>query len=42
MGFFWELFQESQINKRKTENLTLEERVAQLEDGLDYLSDLIK
>ncbi len=41
MGLFWELFQESQISKRKTENGTLEERVPALEKELDYLEDVL-
>jgi hypothetical protein len=41
MGMFWELFQEFQINKRKRENGTVEERIAALEKELDFVESLL-
>lgn len=41
MGMFWELFQELQINKRKSESGTLEERVLALENELAFTQDVL-
>ncbi|HSW79701.1 MAG TPA: hypothetical protein VLG47_02895 [Candidatus Saccharimonadales bacterium] len=41
MGFFWDIFQEFEIDKSKKDHTTLEERVAALEERLDYLEEVL-
>lgn len=42
MGLFWELFQEYQIGRRKREGGTLDERVAALEQEIDFLESILE
>lgn len=42
MGMFWELFQELQINKRKNESGSIEERVAALEEELQFVESVLE
>jgi len=42
MGLFWDLIQQSQIDKHGRQAATLEERVAQLERELDDMRELLR
>ena len=41
LGTFWDLFQQVQIHKRKTEAGNLEERIVALEEELIFTQDVL-
>ena len=42
MGFFWDLYQQSQISDQRDKAATLEARVARLEEQNDRLAGLLR
>ena len=42
MGIFWDLLQQEEMEKQKSKSATLEDRVDELEKGLDSTRALLK